>query len=183
MGKSSFCSWTPSDRYCHSILCSEHTCDPGLKPLENESKNKLEVQPSKLLRIWIFGAVTIVGTMEENYSPGRHSETNLKLVTKLFEAASWFCRTRDDICTDAWIAVANGFIACICSYNVNACGLYHLCRMNRLQLSIGEWLRDHEETILVRLSQLVEVFSFMCFSRINFQKNYCGFFVYLFFPR
>ena len=30
-------------------------------------------------------------TIEENYSLDRHSETNAKVVMKLFEAASWFC--------------------------------------------------------------------------------------------
>ena len=38
----------------------------------------------------IFGAVTKVRTMEENYFLGRHSETHAT-VTKLLKAASWFC--------------------------------------------------------------------------------------------
>ena len=33
LGKSSFCSRSPSERYCQSFICSEHTSDPGLKPL------------------------------------------------------------------------------------------------------------------------------------------------------
>ena len=46
-----------------------------------------------LLWIWMFGAVTKVRTMKENYSLGR-------------PVMSY---------TDAWIAVVNGRIACICS--------------------------------------------------------------------
>ena len=37
LGKNSFCSIPPSERYRQSFLCSEHTFDPGLKPLENEN--------------------------------------------------------------------------------------------------------------------------------------------------
>ena len=32
-GKKTFCSRSPSERYCQSFVCSEHTFDPGLKPL------------------------------------------------------------------------------------------------------------------------------------------------------
>ena len=34
--------------------------------------------------------------MEENYYLDRHSETHAKIVMKLFEAASWFCRTGEE---------------------------------------------------------------------------------------
>ena len=34
LGKSSFCSRYPSEKYCQSIICAEHTFDPGPKPLE-----------------------------------------------------------------------------------------------------------------------------------------------------
>ena len=53
--------------------------------------------------------------------------------------------------------------------------------MNRLQLSTGEWLRDHKETILI----LVEVFtawsSFLYFHMFsdNLSNKLCGFFVCL----
>ena len=40
---------------------------------------------------WIFGAVTKVRTVEEDFSLGRHTETHAKLVMRLLEAASWFC--------------------------------------------------------------------------------------------
>ena len=65
-------------------------------------------EPSKLLWICIFGAVTKVRTMEENYSLGCHSETHAKLVMKLFEAASWFCLTREESiltpdCCSEWL--------------------------------------------------------------------------------
>ena len=35
-------------------------------------------------------------TIEENYSLDHHSETHAKVVMKLFEAASWFYRTREE---------------------------------------------------------------------------------------
>ena len=41
--------------------------------------------------------------------------------------------------------------------------LYSLCRMNRLQLSIGKWLRDHKETILVFFRSWSRYVSFMYF--------------------
>ena len=34
LGKNSFCSRSPGERYCQSFICSEHTFDPGLKPLD-----------------------------------------------------------------------------------------------------------------------------------------------------
>ena len=55
---------------------------------------------------------------------------------------------------------------------------------DRLQSSIGEWLRDHEETAPVFSCSWSRYFSFMytifmCFS-INFQTSSYGFFVFLF---
>ena len=47
-------------------------------------------QPSKLLWIWIFGAVIKVRTTEKNYYLDR------SLVMKFFEATSWFCWTRKE---------------------------------------------------------------------------------------
>ena len=38
----------------------------------------------------------IMLTIEENYSLDHHSETHAKVVMKLFEAASWFYRTREE---------------------------------------------------------------------------------------
>ena len=37
LGKNSCCSRSPSERYCQSFICSEHTFDPGLKPLETQT--------------------------------------------------------------------------------------------------------------------------------------------------
>ena len=34
LGKNSFCSRSPNERYCQSFIFSEHTFDPGHKPLE-----------------------------------------------------------------------------------------------------------------------------------------------------
>ena len=65
------------------------------KLADNKNKKNLEVQPSKLLWVWIFGAVANVRTIEENYSLGSHSETYARVVMEVFEAASWFCWTRE----------------------------------------------------------------------------------------
>ena len=96
--------------------------------------------------------------MEENYSLGCHSKNHAKLVMKLFEAASWFCWTKEEAiltpdCCGEWLHSL-----------LFACDLYSLCRMIRLQFnSIGEWLRDHEETILVFFRSWWWYFSFLYF--------------------
>ena len=95
--------------------------------------------------------------MEENYSPCCHSETHAKLVMKLFEAARWFCLTRKEAiltpdCCSEWLHSL-----------LVVCDLYSLCRMIRLQLSIGEWLRGHGETILVFFRSWSRYFSFLSF--------------------
>ena len=102
-------------------------------------------------------------------------------VIKLFEATSWFCWTRKRNYTDASIAVVNGCIACI----LVACDLYSSCRINKPQLSIGEWLRNHEETTLVFFRSWSRYFSSMYFHvfSLNFQTSSCGFFVSLLFSR
>ena len=88
-------------------------------------KRIFKLQPSKLLWIWIFCAVTKIRTMERNYCLGR----------LLYCWRSY---------TDASIAVVNDCIACV----LVACDLYSSCRINKPQLSIGEWLgewlRNHE---------------------------------------
>ena len=95
--------------------------------------------------------------MEENYSLCCHSETHAKLVMKLFEAARWFCLTRKEAiltpdCCSEWLHSL-----------LVACDLYSLCRMIRLQLSIGEWLRGHGETILVFFRSWSRYFGFLSF--------------------
>ena len=67
---------------------------------------------------------------------------------------------------------------------VASCLWYLFFMSDRLQSSIGEWLRDHEETALVFSCSWSRYFSFMytifmCFS-INFQTSSYGFFVFLF---
>ena len=37
LGKNSCCSRSPSERYCQSFICSEHTFDLGVKPLETQT--------------------------------------------------------------------------------------------------------------------------------------------------
>ena len=81
------------------------------------------------------------------------------LVMKLFEATSWFCWTRKRSYTYASIAVVNGCIACI----LVACDSYSPCRINKPQLSIGEWLRNHEWTTLVFFRSWSRYFSSMYF--------------------
>ena len=92
-----------------------------------------------------------------SYSLGCHSETHANLVMKLFEAASWFCLTREEAiltpdCCSEWL-----------HSRLVACDLYSLCRMISLQLSIGEWFRGHGETILVFFRNWSRYFSFLSF--------------------
>ena len=117
-------------------------------------------QPSKLLWIWIFGAVTKVRTTEKNYYLGRFSVACYVVVWShqlvlLNDKRSY---------TDASIAVdkVNGCITCI----LVACDLYSSCRINKPQLSsewLGEWLRNHEETTLVFFRSWTRYFSSMYF--------------------
>ena len=81
------------------------------------------------------------------------------LLMKLFEATTWFCWTRKEAILTPPIAVVNGCIA----YILVACDLYSSCRINKPQLSIGEWLRNHEETTLVFFRSWSRYFSSMYF--------------------
>ena len=65
-------------------------------------------QPSKLLWIWIFGAVIKVRTTEKNYYLGRLLWSCLKPQLVLLNDKRSY--------TAASIAVVNGCIACICSW-------------------------------------------------------------------
>ena len=38
---------------------------------------------------------------------------------------------------------------------VVACGVYSVCRMNRVEIYFGEWLRDHQEIYQTRLTSFV----------------------------
>ena len=87
------------------------------------------------------------------------------LVMKLFEATSWFgCEKRSY--TAASIALVNGCIACICSWLL-VIYILDVGQTSRSYLSasdsIGEWLRDHEETTLVFFRSWSRYFSSMCF--------------------
>ena len=119
------------------------------KLADSENKKNFEVQPSQSQWIWIFGALI---------SLGHHSETHAKLVMKLFEAVSWFCWTREEAiltlhCCSKWLHSMYLWLV--------ACDLHStLYRMNRLQLSIGEWRRDHEETVLVFFRSWLRYFWF-----------------------
>ena len=42
LGKNSCCSRSPSERYCQSFICSEHTFNPGLKPLRDVGFTKIQ---------------------------------------------------------------------------------------------------------------------------------------------
>ena len=49
---------------------------------------------------------------------------------------------------------------------VVACGVYSVCRMNRVKIYFGQWLRDREEIYQTRLT------SFVAFVRHVFSKNH-----------
>ena len=118
-------------------------------------KSIFKQQPSKLLWIWIFGAVTKVKTTEKNYTSVTCYEVVWSHKLVLLNGKRSY--------TDASIAVVNRCIACI----LVACDLYSSCRINEPQLSIGEWLsewlRNHEETTLVFFRSWSRYFSSMYF--------------------
>ena len=116
-------------------------------------------QPSKLLWIWIFGAVTKVTTTEKNYygDLGRLLWSCLKPPAGFAEREKrlyW----RLDCCTE-WLHSLY--------FQLFACYLCSSCRINKPQLSIGErlgeWLRDHEQTTLVFFRSWSRYFSSMYF--------------------
>ena len=57
LGKNSFCSRSPGERYCQSFICSEHTFDPGLKPLLRGERGPIVGCLSKLS----FRSLSVVG--------------------------------------------------------------------------------------------------------------------------
>ena len=79
---------------------------------------------------------------------------------KLFAVTSWINLLNERRSyADTSIAVLNGCIACI----LVACDLYSSCRINKPQLSIGEWLRNYKETALVFFRSWSRYFSSMYF--------------------
>ena len=141
----------------------------------------------EILGIYTAGVTAIEITVKLDFRCSYKRKNNgekllpRSLVIKVFEATSWFCWTRKRSYTDASIAVVNGFIACI----LVACDLYSSCRINKPQLSIGEWLCNHEENTLVFFRSWSRYFSAMYFHvfSLNFQTSSFGFFVSLLFSR
>ena len=92
-----------SKHYIATTLFKKTHRDSGIlqsrtakKLADNENKKNFEMQPSKLLWICIFGAVTKVRTIGGRLFPRSSLRTSHgKLVMKLFEAARWFCWTRE----------------------------------------------------------------------------------------
>ena len=88
-------------------------------------------QPSKLLWIWIFGAVTKVRTTEKNYYLGRLLWSCLKPQAGFAEREKkLYCRLD---CSSEWLHS-------LYLMKLVTCDLYSWCRINKPQLSIGEWL-------------------------------------------
>ena len=57
---------------------------------------------------------------------------------------------------------------------VVACGVYAVCRMNRVEIHFGEWLRDQEEIYQTRLTSFVVEIFFVYFKTII--MSYCLYF-------
>ena len=117
-----------------------------------------------------FGAVTKVRTTEKNYYLGRLLWSCLKPQAGFAEREKRLYCPLD--CSSEWLHS-------LCLYLVT-CDLYSWCRINKPQLSIGEWLdrlmkKQHLSSCVAGQGTLVPCV-FMCFST-NFQTNSCGFFV------
>ena len=114
-------------------------------------------QPSKLLLIWIFGAVTKVRITEKNCYLGRLLWSCLKPPAGFAEREKKLYWRLD--CCSEWLHSLY--------LQLVACDLYSSCRINKPQLSIGErlgeWPRDHEETTLVFFRSWSRYFSSMYF--------------------
>ena len=114
-------------------------------------------QPSKLVWIWIFGAVIKVRTTEKNYYLGRLLWSCLKPPAGFGEREKKLYCCLD--CCSEWLHSLY--------LQLVTCDLYSWCRINKPQLSasdlIGEWLLDHEETTLVFFRSWSRYFSSMCF--------------------
>ena len=138
----------------------------------------------KVLWIWIFGAVTKVRAMVENCCLCRHSETYAKLVMKLFEAPSWFCWTREEaILTPgllSWIAAQPVFVASYLWFVFFTDVGWTSC--SYLSMSGFAMTKKQYLSSFVADRGILASCTFMCFS-INFQTNFCGFFVCLFVSR
>ena len=111
-------------------------------------------QPSKLLWIWIFGAVIKVRTTEKNYHLGRLLWSCLKPQAGFAERGKkLYCRLD---CSSEWLHSLYLLLV--------TCDLYSWCqRYLSVSDSIGEWLRDHEETTLVFFRSWSRYFRSMCF--------------------
>ena len=87
-------------------------------------------QPSKLLWIWIFGAVIKLRTTEKNYYLDRLLWSCLKPQAGFAEREKkLYCRLD---CSSEWLHSLYFWLL--------SCDLYSWCRINKPQLSIGEWL-------------------------------------------
>ena len=92
--KSRWISPTRTNRYSHVTRLSKLSTRERTRLLKKTwqimwRKIIFKWQPSKLLWIWIFGAVIKVLKTEKSYYLGR-------LLWMLFEATSWFCWTRKE---------------------------------------------------------------------------------------
>ena len=136
-------------------------------------------QLSKLLWIWIFGAVVKVRTTEKNYYLGRLLWSCLKAQAGFAEQEKKLYCHLD--CSSEW--QHSLYLELV------TCDLYSWCRINSYLLasdSIGEWLRDHEETTLVIFRSWSRYLSSMCF-HVFFHKlsnkllwHFCLFFSFFF---
>ena len=95
-----------------------------------------------------------VQLQKENYSLLGHSETHANLLWSCSKPPAGFAERDKKLywrldCRSEWLHTLYLYL--------DACDLYSLCRKNRLQLSIGEWLRDHKETITAACSSDIKM--------------------------
>ena len=128
------------------------------KLADNENKNNFEVQPLKLLWIWIFGLVANVRAIEENYS-----------------ISSPFIRL--DCCSEWLISLYLWRVACDILY----VGWTGYLLVSGFAIMMKQCLSSFVRLVAGR-GILVSCI-FVCFS-IHFQSNSCGCFVclFVFFP-
>ena len=135
-------------------------------------------QPSKLLWVWIFGAVTKVRTLtEKNHYLDR-------LLWRCLKPPAGFAeRAQKRSYTGASTAVVNGCIACICSWL-----LWFISFMSNKQAASYLSASDSASSFAIMKKHLSSFVGgqgtivpciFMRFL-INFQTSSCGFFVCLF---
>ena len=136
-------------------------------------------QPSKLLWIWIFGAVIKVRTTEKNYYLGRLLWSCLKPQAGFAEREKklyW----RLDCCSEWLHSLYSGYLWFIFFMSDKQAAVIYIYASDSAS-GFAIMKKQHLSSFVAGQGTLVPCI-FMCFS-INFQTSSCGFFVCLLFSR